>query len=386
MVLLVITTIIVIALFVVTVANLIRKNDTNFLYLLIVQFIGIVIDFIYVIKGESMHPLAYGFVYLLSVVIPVIILFISYKGFCFDELIGLMKIKMHPEMEREILLSLVAKYPTHYKIHKLLAEFYVENNELEKAEDEYYKIIRIKDDDYKSYCKLGEILEKNKKTDEAIELLQGLLKLEPGYCEGSILLGQIYYDNERFKDCLSVFNEALHYNPGEFYLYYYLGMVYTRLNDFQNAYENYGKAAKLNSIKDVAKLNQGQISMIFKEYDEAEKYFFELLDSEDDKIVANSYYYLAKVKMLRGQEQQAIEYANLAVEIYPKVIKKIEGDELLIAILGKLKLTKDKEVNSKITKKQEEIIDYLDKTNDVVEKLTDRLNTKKVVKKEIGER
>ena len=44
-------------------------------------------------------------------------------------------------MEREILLSLVEKYPTHYKIHKMLAEFYIENNELEKAEDEYYSFV-----------------------------------------------------------------------------------------------------------------------------------------------------------------------------------------------------------------------------------------------------
>ena len=386
MVFLVITTIIVIAIFVVTILNLIRKNDTNFLYLLIVEFIGILIDFIHVFSGKDISPLGYGVVYLLSVVIPLIIIYIDYKGFCFDEIIGLVKIKINPENERQILLDLAGKYPNHYKIHKLLAEYYEDHNETEKAEDEYYKVISIKEDDYKSYCKLGEILEKNRKTDEAIDLLQNLLKMEPGHSEGSMLLGQIYYDHEMFKEALSIFNEALHYNPGEYYLYYYLGMVYTRLNDFQNAYENYGKAAKLNSIKDVAKLNQGQISMIFKEYDEAEKYFFELLDSEDEKIVANSYYYLAKINMIRGKEQAAIQYANLAIEIYPKVARKIEKDEILIAILGKLKIMKDKQVESKITKKQEEIIDYLDRTNDVVENLTDRSGFNNVVKKEREER
>ena len=78
MVFLVITTIIVIAIFVVTILNLIRKNDTNFLYLLIVEFIGILIDFIHIFSGTDISPLGYGVVYLLSVVIPLIIFFTNF--------------------------------------------------------------------------------------------------------------------------------------------------------------------------------------------------------------------------------------------------------------------------------------------------------------------
>ncbi len=61
-----------------------------------------------------------------------------------------------------------------------------------------------------------------------------------------------------------IYQEGLKHHPGEYILYYSMGMTYTRLNDFSNAMEYYKKAATINGIANVATLNMGQISLIFK--------------------------------------------------------------------------------------------------------------------------
>ena len=157
-------------------------------------------------------------------------------------------------------------------------------------------------------------------------------------------------------------------------------MTYTRLNDFQNAKEYYMKAAKINSIKDISNLNLGQIYLIFREYDEAEKYFYEGLNCDDEKIQANSYLYLAKINLLKNNTEKAIIYANMSIEIFPEIIKKIENDETFGIILGKIKIKPSKDVKSKLNDKEIKIIEHLGKTYDVVEKLADNMKIEHIEK------
>lgn len=364
-----------IAIFIYTFARLIRENNTNYVYLLVLEFSGIIIDFVALVTENSLNVFVLTIIYIIAIIIPIIFFALEKKGIYIDELINIARLNKNPKDAKQILLKNIEKYPNSYNSHKLLAEYYEKNNELEKAEDEYLKMISIKPNDYNSYCKLATILHANDKTQDAKDVLKELLRIKPDYTEGSKILGNILYDTEEFKEAILVFNEALKYNPAEFDLYYYIGMTYTRLNDFQNAREYYTKAAKINSYQDIANLNLGQICLIFGEYDEAEKYFFEEINSEDELVQANAYLYLAKIKLIKNDVNQAIAYANLAVEIDPKIIIKIENDYMLSILLGKIKQANGKEVKTKLTKKEEAIIEHLGKTYNVVENLTDNSST-----------
>lgn len=363
-----------IAIFVYTFAKFIKQNN-SYVYLLIMEFAGIIIDFIALVTEKELNGIILALLYLMSIVIPITIFLLEKKNIYIDEAINIAKLEKNPTNAKQILLENIEKYPNSYKSHKLLAEYYVKNNESEKAEDEYLKVINIKPDDYASYCKLGTILHDNQKDRDAKNILRELLRIKPDYVDGSKILGNILYDNGEFKNAILVFNEALKYSPAEFDLYYYIGMTYTRLNDFQNARDYYTKSAKINSYQDVANLNLGQIYLIFGEYDEAEKYFFEEINSEDEIVQANAYLYLSKIKLIKGDVNHAIAYANLAVEIYPQIITKIENDNTLSVIIGKIKLAQRKEVNTKLTKKEQEIIEHLGKTYNVVENLTDNASS-----------
>ena len=109
----------------------------------------------------------------------------------------------------------------------------------------------------------------------------------------------------------------------------------------------------------------------------------ECIESEDEKIQAESYYYLAKIKLINNQKELAIQYANIALELNPKLIKVMEKDNYFSIIIGKVKLQNDKNVITKLNKKEEELIKYLDSTYNVVEKLTQtEINKKENINKE----
>lgn len=367
MIFLILTTVLIIAMFIYTFARMIKNNSLDNIYVLIAEFIGIVIDFICIVVSKKPSIYMYMLIYFISIVLPLIVFGLEMKDIYIGELILLFP---HKNISKESLLQIIEKKSSSYIAHKKLAEYYRENQEKEKAEDEYIKLIQLRPKEYSNYCTLARIFEENNKSDEAIDVLQELLQVKPDSSEASLLLGNILYNNAKFKEAILVYNQALKYNPKEYYLYYQLGMTYTRINDFNNAKDCYQKAATINSIQDISNLSIGQIYMIFEEYENAEQFFYKTLDSEDDKILANSYYYLAKIKLIQKNMNQAIQYANMAIECDPEIIRRMEQDNLFIPVLGNIKIKPKEKINTKLGKKDLNTIEHLGKTYNVVETLT----------------
>ena len=380
MIQIIIYSVLIIGIFVYTFIRLIKENNANYVYILGIEFIGIIIDFILILNRIAPNVIALSFIYLITIIIPIILFILENKGLNIDELINIAKAGKNKEKLKKNLLKNIEKYPSSYLSHKMLAKYYEENGEKENAEDEYLEVISLKPKDYETYCKLANIFHENKKENDAIKLLQDLLAQKPEYYKASILLGNILYDTEQFKEAILVYNEAIRYSPAQYDLYYALGMTYTRLNDFQNAREYYLKASKINSLRDISNLNLGQIYLIFREYDEAEKYFYEGINSDDEKVQANSYLYLAKIRLLKNDTEKAIIYANMAIETYPDIVRKIENDYAFATILGKIKRQGQKEVKTKVNGKEEKIIEHLGKTYNVVEKLADDMQVEDIEK------
>ena len=382
MVLLTFTTMLTIAIFIFTFLKMIKKNNSNYFYLILIEFFGILLIFIYIFNGIPINAIVYLIVYLLSVCIPIIINLLDKKGIYIDQIISILRAKKQNDISK--LLDIIDKYPESFIAHKVLAEIYEDKKEYEKSADEYFRAIQLKENYYKTYINLANMLIKNNSNEQASEVLQKLLSIKPDYIDGTFLLGKIYYEEGKYKEAISVYNQSLNYNPSNYYLYYNLGMVYTRLNDFQKAKDCYKKAAIINSLTDISNLNAGQIYMIYKDYTKAEEYFSKTIQSEDDKISAYSYYYLAKIRLIQNNKEQAIKYINMAIEIYPSIIKRTENDDLFIPILSQIKNKKEKNVETKLEKNQENIVEYLGNTFEVVETLTnDVANHKTIEDKEI---
>ncbi len=357
------------AIFIITFGRFIRKNDTSYVYILGIEFIGIVINFIELLFSVKLNIFFKVIIYLLSIIIPGIILLIEkYKKVDFPEMLNITLANIalksgNIDRAKEYLFKLINKYPDSYVGHKLLAEVYEKDGKYDLAIDEYIRTTEINNKDLKISLNLASLLNKVERPDDAITMLQDLLKKKPEYYDASNLLGEILYSNERYKEAINVYMSALRYHPGDYDLYYNLGMVCTMLNDFQRAKEFYKKAAEINSLLYNAKLSIGQIALIEGDLDEAEKYFKESLKGEDAE--SGSYYYLAQVAMLKGDKEKAINYMNIAVELEPSMYKKVQKETVFTPIKAEIKKPA-KEINAerrrnKMKLKEKKAINHLSK-------------------------
>lgn len=359
--------------------KMIVRNDTAYLSLLIIEAIGIAINFVGLVFNIALGFEINVIIYLLSVVLPLIILGFEIKGFNYAEVlyVGLAKICLlfHDAVDAKTLLTqLVEKYPRSYIGHKLLAQSYEKQGAMRKAIEEYVKAIDINKKDYQSYYTIAFLLEDLKQLREARTMLEELLQIKPNYYEASDLLGKILYEQENFKEAVNVYKEALKYHPANYDIYYNLGMVYTRLNDFKNAKVCYEKAAEINSLLYTGYYSLAEIALIYGDLEEAECYFSKSKESE--QVEAGSYYHLAKIALTKGEFEKATNYINLAIDLDITIAKIAQTDPIFLPI-RKYIVIPDKEFEEEpkentLEKREKETIEHLEETYELSCKLNYR--------------
>lgn len=365
------------AIFIIVFGRFIKKNDTSYVYILALEFIGIVINFIELLSNVTFNIFLKIIMYILAIVIPGIMLLIEYKTKTdFPEMLNIIlaKIALHSgntEKAKDYLFKLINKYPESYVGHKTLAEVYEKEEKDSLAVDEYIRATEINNKDIKLNYNIARLLNKTQRSEEAITVLQDILKKNPEYYEATNLLGEVLCENERYKEAINVYMNALRYNPGNYDLYYNLGIVFTMTNDFQRAKEFYAKAAEINSLLYNAKLSIGQIALIAGDLDEAEQYFKESLNGED--VEAGSYYYLSQVAMLKGDKEKATNYMNIAVELDPKIYKKAQKETVFTPIKNEIKKPEKEQAEekkqTKLLLKERKALNHLSKTCSLISEL-----------------
>lgn len=365
------------ALFTITFLKLIRKNDTSYIYVLALEFVGLAINFIELFFSIKLSIILKIIIYIFSIIIPGIMLWIEkVKKIDFPELFNVTIAQIlsafgKQEQAKKMIMDFLNKNPNSYIAHKWLAEFYEKEGNYDAAISEYMRVTDIKRNDFVSTYKLCEVLNKNKQNQEAINLLEEILKQKPEYEKASNLLGEIFFEEEMYKEAISVYMSALRYNPGSYDLYYSLGMAYTMINDFQRAKEFYSKAAEINTLAYNAKLNLGQIALIYGDLDEAEQWFIQAGKQED--LEAGSYYYLSQIALLKEDEDKAKNYMNVAVQLDPKVYKQAQRDPVFTPIKEKInppEENKENEKNKTLSKKEKSVNRHLMKTCILVKNLS----------------
>ena len=335
-------TVIALAIFVYMFLKMIKNNDTSYIILLIIEAVGIAINFVEVLFNIKLNIVFLFLKYVFSIILPLIVIIMEYKGFLLLEFTNLFMAKFFIMIEndkkaKQYLINLVTKVPESYKGHKLLAELYEKEGGMRKAIDEYVQAIDINKKDYDSYYKVAGLLNNLDKKDEAIEMLFALINKKPEMLEATQLLGDILIEKEMYKEAVNVYQEALKHNPTSYELHYNLGIAYTMLNDFQNAKICYEKAAEINALLYNAKYSLAEIALIYKDLEEAERRFIEAI--EEDELSADAYFELAKINLIKGEKDTAIQYITTAIDInHKKIVEKVKRDPIFIPIMGKISI------------------------------------------------
>lgn len=389
------------SLFIIVFFKIIKKDDTNYIILLILQGIGIAIIFFEIRLGIKANLFFRILRYILSIILPMLVIFLEFKDINFSEILSVgianfLVLIGDTKGAKAILSKMVEKYPDSYYGHKLLAVIYEKEGGMRKAIDEYVTAIDIKKNDYNSYYKISELLRDLGKKDEAIEMLEKLVRNKPDMYDASCLLGDMLCEQERFKEAASVYESALKFRPADYELYYNLGIVYTRLNDFQMAKDMYERAASINHKLWGAKYNLGQLALIEKEYNLAEQYFKESL--YDKNLEAMSYYQLARIYAGRGEKDRALEFLNKSIELDHRLLKKASKEKVfqnireLITVSVKMDDDIEKDRNKEIAEEVKELEeshilitqeraaqDYLEDTNSLIEDISENTTRQRTI-------
>ena len=173
--------------------KMIKKNDTSYLYILVLQALGIMLNFIQILFNILNGIIFKIFIYLFCIIIPALIFVLESKNINFGEIIYLSLSKMYlfigkTKKAKDILTNLVSKYDKSYQAHKILAEIYEKEGGMRKAIDEYIKALDIKGDDHKSYFKISKLLNDLDRKDDSIQMLQILVKKRPEIFEANKML------------------------------------------------------------------------------------------------------------------------------------------------------------------------------------------------------
>ena len=350
------------AIFVLMFFRMIKNNDTTYVVILVLEAIGISLNFVEVLFDIKLNMIFVIIKYILAILLPILIIILEKKGISLLEMVNIQKAKIAMNLgdnkkAKQALLKILDKNPNSYKAHLMLAQVYENEGGMRKAIDEYVQAIDLNKKDYDSYYKVAKLLDGLDKKEEASQMLYSLLNKKPEMTDASILLGEILIGNEMYKEAVNVYQEALRFNQVNYDLYYNLGIAYTMLNDFQNAKTCYEKAAEINSLLHNAKYSLAEIALIYKDLEEAERRFLETI--EDEELSADAYYELAKIYLIKGDKETAIKYINTAIDANSKkIVEKVKKDPIFIPIMAKISIPfnleePEKEENANVLKEKE---------------------------------
>ncbi len=382
-------TIIALAIFVYMFFRMIKNNDTTYIAILILEALGIFLNFVEVLFGKKINSLLVIIKYILAIFLPIGIIILEKKDIYLLEIVNLAKAKIcllfgNNKKAKQALLSILEKNPNSYKAHKLLAQIYEKEGGMRRAIDEYVQAVDLNKKDYESYYKVALLLNNLEKREEAAQMLFSLLNKKPDIYEASLLLGEILIDSEKYKEAVNVYQEALKYNQTSFELNYNLGIAYTMLNDFQSAKTYYEKAAELNSLVYNTKYSLAEIALIYKELEEAERRFLEAV--EDDELSADAYYEISKIALIKGEKDKAIKYVNVAIDIdSKKIVEKVKKDPIFIPIMARISIpfnleNREEPIVKKLKEKEIKAKEHLEETAEITRHLS--YNDIKMLKKE----
>lgn len=356
--------------------KLIKKNDTTYLIILVIQAIGILFNLIRInfdILGGALFTVL---LYILCIIIPVAVFILEAKHVNVSELLRVIIAEFHiltnnPKRAKKVLIDLVSKYKESYIGHKMLAHIYEKEGGMRKAIDEYVQVLDIRKNDYASYYKISTLLNELGKKDEAVEMLRTLLKNKPQIYEATKMLGEIYLEKKEFKNAIEVYTNAVKHYPDKYEIYYNLGVCYARINDFEIARKCFQKTVELNEDNYLAYYRLGQIALLYRDFDSAEENFSKSIYNEKE---AKSYIELAKIHILKNQKEMAVLDLNNAIKVESKYYDIIQNEPIIFPIKH-LILKPENEVTAEYTEteQEKEIEEYLNDTYN----LTKILNRKK---------
>lgn len=226
--------------------------------------------------------------------------------------------------------------PEFAEAYNKLGDIYMKKAKYDDAILAYQKSIELKPDVENSHFDLGCAYLQVGKITEAEHELQKALELDPNHFEIYGKLCAVYIEKKEYDKALECLNTLSKTDPTNIAIHFYKGLIFQAQGKKELATFEFGEvvARYLSLLKfkpNFAEANYfiGLAYFYNKNYSEAEKYIERAIALDTDKIDfhyslgltysdADAFYIMANIKKAKGNEREAYEFLNKAIELEPK--------------------------------------------------------------------
>ncbi|MFN2340238.1 MAG: tetratricopeptide repeat protein [Halanaerobium sp.] len=193
-----------------------------------------------------------------------------------------------------------------------LAYAYLENQELEKAEELYLEII---EKDAADYLNLAKIKEKQDDLNQAVEYYESALELNGSQSSLYLNLGNLYQELNNYNSAVAVFNQGIKHKKDFAPYYIGLGESHIALENYDEAQTALERAIEINSNSYSGYYLLAKVAKEKGNLNEALNFYSQSLKYNPDYVEA----YLAegRIHLEREEYYRAISRFSLAVEKNP---------------------------------------------------------------------
>ena len=217
------------------------------------------------------------------------------------------------ERNKRLLEVALEENPEDHSLLVYMGKTYMEENELDKAEEYYRRAINIVETSNKRYA--------------------SLFFLQTAYID----LGNLLVQKERFEEAIEYFNKAIAIDPNFPDTYYHIGMAYYNKGRFEEAYNMFRKVFEVDIHKSTAKIShlgiRGELTLSMLQattlqlgiYREAITYGKKVLDINPKNAVVLNNMGIAYIGL--GEKELGREYFEKALLVSPGFIKALDNLE-----------------------------------------------------------
>lgn len=182
----------------------------------------------------------------------------------------------------------------------------------------YQKAIFIEPNNWKCYYSLGDVLSKQKSWQKAIDAYSQSIEINSEYFWAYHNLGEAYLELEQWQDAVEPFEQAIRLNSEFSWSYYKLGTALMRLNQMVEAAENFRLSINLKPDFDWVHHKLGDILVTLKDWDGAISAYRKAIEITPD--LPETKEKLSDVLRKRSQldRDQVEDYYKSAIEQEPE--------------------------------------------------------------------
>jgi tetratricopeptide (TPR) repeat protein len=189
------------------------------------------------------------------------------------------------------------------------------NEEIKKAEKEYYAALKKDKKDFNAYLKFGRLYYGMNRYDDSKRVFNEAIQNGVENANVYSALSEVFIALEEYNEAIKSLEKAIEINPNFDNAYNDIGYALTNQEKYDEAIKNYRKALEINPKHYMAYRNIGWVLINLEKYDEA-------IDPLEKAIEINpndykAYTNLGSVLINLGKYDEAIDPLEKAIEINP---------------------------------------------------------------------